>query len=74
MGDVKKIFDLMLNKGSMVTAYSCNILINGYCKHRRINEAMMLFKEMSRSIVIPDVVTYSTLVEGFCKLGKIHDA
>ena len=34
----------------------------------------MLFKEMSRRIVVPDVVTYSTLVEGFCKLGKIHDA
>lgn len=28
MGDAQKVFDLMLSKGSMVTAYSYNILIN----------------------------------------------
>ncbi|KAB2606809.1 pentatricopeptide repeat-containing protein [Pyrus ussuriensis x Pyrus communis] len=65
MEEAKEVFDLMLSKGSMVNARGYNILINGFSKHRRIDEARML---------VPDVVTYDTLMDVFCKVGKLQDA
>ena len=40
------------------------ITINGLCKIKMVDEAVKLFKEMGHKIVIPNTVTYSTLIDG----------
>jgi pentatricopeptide repeat domain-containing protein 1 len=39
-----------------------------------VNEAMNLFKEMHCRKIIPDVVTYTTLIDGLCNVGRLADA
>jgi pentatricopeptide repeat protein len=39
-----------------------------------VNEAMNLFKEMHCRNIIPDVVTYTTLIDGLCNVGRLADA
>ncbi|KAI5322372.1 hypothetical protein L3X38_031444 [Prunus dulcis] len=52
----------MLSKGSMVNVVSYNTLINGYCKLKKIDEAMMLFLDLCHKGLVLDTVTYNTLV------------
>ncbi|GLJ29343.1 hypothetical protein SUGI_0578720 [Cryptomeria japonica] len=51
-----------------------NILINGWCRIRRLEEAQKLFDQMVTLSIPPSVVTYSTLIDGYCKTGRIEDA
>ncbi|KAB2614847.1 pentatricopeptide repeat-containing protein [Pyrus ussuriensis x Pyrus communis] len=65
-----EVFDLMLSKGSMIDARSYNVLINGYCKHKRVDEAQMLVLEMCDMGVVPDTVAYDTLMDAFARWGE----
>ncbi|KAM2057028.1 hypothetical protein ACFX16_029768 [Malus domestica] len=72
MDEAKKIFDLMLIKGLMADTHSYNVLITGHFKVKSIDQAVMLFLEMSGRGLVPDIVTYTTLIDGFCKQGRIQ--
>ena len=50
---------------------SYNIMINWLCKIRRVDEAINLYKEMHQKNVAPDIVTYTSLIDGLCKSGRI---
>ena len=50
--------------------FSYNILINGYCRSKRIDVAMHLFHDMSNKGLVLDVVTYSTLIDGLCRVER----
>nr|XP_023920736.1 pentatricopeptide repeat-containing protein At3g22470, mitochondrial-like [Quercus suber] len=60
----------MVERGCSLDVISYNILINGYCKGKKIDEAMRLFHEMSNKGMIPNVVTYNTLIGGFCQVKR----
>ncbi|MFQ6671465.1 hypothetical protein Gotur_036008 [Gossypium turneri] len=53
----------MIKKGCAPDIRSYNIMINGYCKAERFDEAMELFHEISRKGPVPDTVTYNTLMQ-----------
>ncbi|MFQ6671473.1 hypothetical protein Gotur_036011 [Gossypium turneri] len=53
----------MIKKGCAPDISSYNIMINGYCKAKRIDEAMELFHEISQKGPIVDTVTYNTLMQ-----------
>ena len=59
------MFNTMVEKGCSPDVFSYTILINGYCKIKKIDEAMHLFHEMSNKGMIPNVVTYNNLIIGF---------
>uniref|UniRef100_A0A199UCK7 Pentacotripeptide-repeat region of PRORP domain-containing protein n=1 Tax=Manihot esculenta TaxID=3983 RepID=A0A199UCK7_MANES len=63
MDKAKKLFDLMVTN-EIANIFSYTILINGYCKYKMIDDAKDIFVEMSHKGLVPDVVTYSTLIEG----------
>jgi pentatricopeptide repeat domain-containing protein 1 len=45
-------------------------LISGWCKVKDVDKAMCLLNEMVNEGLYPDVVTLTTLVGGFCEVGK----
>ncbi|MFQ6671474.1 hypothetical protein Gotur_036007 [Gossypium turneri] len=53
----------MIKKGCAPDIFSYNIMINGYYKAKRIDEAMELFHEISQKGPNPDIVTYNTLMQ-----------
>ncbi|KAM0040698.1 putative tetratricopeptide-like helical domain superfamily [Helianthus debilis subsp. tardiflorus] len=62
----EKIFDQMVDEGVVqpdVSTYT--VMIKGFCKTGRIENAQKVFDEMSS----PTLWTYNTLVSGMCKKG-----
>ncbi|CAN8258433.1 unnamed protein product [Cochlearia groenlandica] len=49
-----------------------NILIHGFCKARRFDEATKMMDTMKVKGFAPDVVTYTSFVEGYCKEGDFR--
>ncbi|KEH26909.1 pentatricopeptide (PPR) repeat protein [Medicago truncatula] len=60
----------MASKG-VTNVPSYNTMINGFCKIKKVDEAMNLFKEMHCKNIIPNVVTYNSLIDGLSKSGII---
>jgi pentatricopeptide repeat protein len=44
------------------------------CKDKLVDDAFDLYSEMVAKRISPDVVTYSTLISGFCIVGKLKEA
>lgn len=45
---------------------SFNILIHGYCKCRKLDEARMIMEEMNKHGLRPDSVSYTCFIEAYC--------
>lgn len=48
-------------------SHTFNILIHGYCKARKLEEAWKIMNEMEKYGVCPDVVSYTCFIESHCK-------
>nr|DAD32818.1 TPA_asm: hypothetical protein HUJ06_011669 [Nelumbo nucifera] len=55
-----------VTKGLEVDVFSYNALINGYCRSRRMDEAVNLFEEMHHKGLKPSPANYTTLTHGLC--------
>ncbi|KAF3495774.1 hypothetical protein DY000_02057910 [Brassica cretica] len=65
----------MVTKGCDPDIVTLNILINGYCKAKLVDDGMTLFRKMSSPRgVVADTVTYNILVQGFCQSGQLNVA
>ncbi|XP_051151549.1 pentatricopeptide repeat-containing protein At5g11310, mitochondrial isoform X2 [Andrographis paniculata] len=52
-----------------------NVLLNGWFRSRKLKRADRLWEQMKKEdIVRPTVVTYGTLVEGLCRMGRSDEA
>lgn len=51
-------------------------MLKGFCRSGQCDKAMSLFSQMKRNYdcVVPDCVTYNTLVNGFCKAKRLVEA
>ncbi|KAL3533593.1 hypothetical protein ACH5RR_007114 [Cinchona calisaya] len=80
--EARNVFDSMVSGGVHPNVLSYNILINGYFKKNRIDDAMHLLREMSCKRITPttdtwlspDVVTYNTVIKGLCLEGLMNEA
>ncbi|KAK4402085.1 hypothetical protein Sango_0949200 [Sesamum angolense] len=59
---------------SVIDASSWNILIRFLCENLVINKASEYICRMVISSFVPDSATYSALILGNCKMGKVADA
>lgn len=50
-----------------------NTVIHGLCKDGLVNKAQKLCSEMIQRGIFPDVVTFSSLIYGFCHAGQWKD-
>ncbi|KAF5742307.1 hypothetical protein HS088_TW09G00351 [Tripterygium wilfordii] len=65
----------MRGMGIKPSVASLNILIKALCKNSgTIDAALKIFHEMPKHGCTPDSYTYGTLINGFCRIGKINEA
>ncbi|KAK8647939.1 hypothetical protein V6N13_121663 [Hibiscus sabdariffa] len=69
---LETVDDALIVFNKMIVSY--NTMINGYCKVKRLDEAMELFHEISRKGPIPNKVTYNTLMQSMFRLGRVSTA
>lgn len=51
--------------------------MDGLVKNNQMNEADRLFHELLKTSIKPDLITFSTLLKGYCKKGnmkKVNEA
>ncbi|WOH03030.1 hypothetical protein DCAR_0522421 [Daucus carota subsp. sativus] len=53
---------------------TCNILINAAVNFADLESAREVFDEMSKRGVLPNVVTFGTMVNGLCRNGELGEA
>ncbi|XP_068661645.1 pentatricopeptide repeat-containing protein At1g32415, mitochondrial-like [Aristolochia californica] len=67
LDEARALFDRMPER-SLV---SWNIVISGYAENLRMGEARHLFDVM---VSAPNVVTWTSLVSGYCRIGEVEEA
>ncbi|CAI9300659.1 unnamed protein product [Lactuca saligna] len=71
----RELYILMVDKGIEPDVRTHNVLINGYIKINRTEEAIRIFRQMTRSRKIkPTIVTYNALLTGVLKKGDVLNA
>ncbi|XP_058070976.1 pentatricopeptide repeat-containing protein At3g53700, chloroplastic-like [Magnolia sinica] len=71
MKDSLKYFNMIIEDKDLVKdVVPYNILINYLYKNRNIEGGKQLLSSMFTRGLIPDLVTYSTLIDGYCKEGE----
>ena len=51
-----------------------NLLISGYCKQGKIEEASTLLFEMEKWSILPDGFMFESLIKGHCKICNMEAA
>ncbi|MBA0840979.1 hypothetical protein Goarm_003511 [Gossypium armourianum] len=83
VSEAEYIIDTMRMQGIDPDVFTYNALINGHCLQKwmdkarsilQLDKAMELFHEISQRVPIPNTVTYSTLMQGMCQLGRTSSA
>jgi pentatricopeptide repeat protein len=69
---MKLFWPKMSNKNIFPNVVIYNVLIDGFSKGDKLDEAVELFHEMDNNNIFPDVFTYSVLIEDFYKEGKLE--
>nr|GLL47208.1 pentatricopeptide repeat-containing protein At1g63330-like isoform X1 [Ipomoea trifida] len=74
MDEAKKAVGRMVDTGLRPDVRTYNTLINGYCKIKKLDEAMHLFREIRQNGLCPNVVTYTTILQGLFLVGRCATA
>ena len=70
-----EMFSTLVNNKVAIGLEGLSSLIGGLCKTRRFETAWGLFlKFCLHGNLVPDVVTYSILINGLCKNGQLEEA
>ncbi|KAI3689371.1 hypothetical protein L2E82_47326 [Cichorium intybus] len=72
----KKLLDIMLNKKGVDKVRIYNIYISSLCQMKKDSSTELLntLLIMLETKCHPDIVTLNTVINGFCKMGKLEDA
>ncbi|KAJ4703538.1 Pentatricopeptide repeat-containing protein [Melia azedarach] len=70
-----RFYRYMREVGIRPSVASLNVLIKALCKNSEtMDSALRIFREMPNRGCTPDSYTFGTLINGFCRLGKINEA
>lgn len=75
IGKAKKLLDIMLNKEGVDKARIYNIYLGALCRMNKDSstEILNILVIMLETKCHPDVVTLNTVINGFCKMGKVEE-
>ncbi|KAH0906843.1 hypothetical protein HID58_038670, partial [Brassica napus] len=75
-GDMKKAVELhdAILKGLLASTATYNMLIRGFCRQGRMDEAYELLMKMTGDGVSPDCITYTTMIYEFCRKSDVKKA
>ncbi|CAM8919008.1 unnamed protein product [Rhodiola kirilowii] len=70
---------MQMDHGLKPDGYSYNTLLDGYCREGHVykgalNDALHLWKLMLKRDVVPNEISYCTLLDGFFKMGDVDGA
>ncbi|GKC34183.1 putative tetratricopeptide-like helical domain-containing protein [Tanacetum coccineum] len=54
----------MVKRGMKPNIITYSSLINGYCKNKKVNEALDVFRDIQNKGLIHDVFTYNSMMQG----------
>ncbi|KAL8482834.1 hypothetical protein ACS0TY_025755 [Phlomoides rotata] len=57
---------------SLMDVFTLNILVAAYCRERKVKEAEDFVAQQNN--ICPNMVTYATLIHGYCLLGTMNKA
>ncbi|RWR95036.1 hypothetical protein CKAN_02435700 [Cinnamomum micranthum f. kanehirae] len=64
-------FEETMEKGIQTGDYACSVLLNGLCYNW---EVRVLKKSMEKKLLVPTVVIYDTIIDGYCRIGDMSIA
>ncbi|CAA0842967.1 Pentatricopeptide repeat-containing protein -mitochondrial [Striga hermonthica] len=74
INESQELLRKMVGEGlSELNIVTCGIVVDGLCKDRMIDSALALLKEMPEKDILPNVVTYSSLISGLCNFRRWED-
>lgn len=73
---VMVLYDEMRSRGIKPNAITYNTILNAFAQCKAMHRAPMLLQEMrdAQPPIEPDIVTYSTIVKGYCASGELDKA
>ncbi|KAJ7955830.1 Pentatricopeptide repeat-containing protein [Quillaja saponaria] len=60
--------------GVSLDVVMCNVLIKALFMVGAFEDVYLLYKGMPETDLVPDSITYCTLIDGYCKVGRIDEA
>lgn len=64
----------MADRDLVPDQYTFRTLITAFAKHEKVDGAMLMFTKMQEKGWHPDVVSYATVIDACCRIGKLDDA
>ncbi|TKW04611.1 hypothetical protein SEVIR_7G121100v4 [Setaria viridis] len=78
VGNVQKALALverMDEFGCSPDTVTHNILVDGLCRVKEVNKGREVLRRLQRDgVSTPNVVTYTSVISGYCKAGRMEDA
>ncbi|XP_050370778.1 pentatricopeptide repeat-containing protein At1g79540 [Argentina anserina] len=68
------VYNQMLKCNVSPNRNTYSILINGFCKTRKTQDALQMFDEMTSRGIAPNTVTYTIVISGLCHAKRVHEA
>nr|GMD47031.1 dihydrolipoyl dehydrogenase 2, chloroplastic-like [Ipomoea batatas] len=65
------VMEMLCHNGEAISTdiVGFNTIIHGYFKACEVSDGLEVTKSMSQASVLPDIVTYNILINGFCEMG-----
>ncbi|GKV05353.1 hypothetical protein SLEP1_g17377 [Rubroshorea leprosula] len=69
-----ELFKDMIVHGQAPDSVAYSILLDGFCKHGYIKEALKLFQALKDSGLQPNIISYNVLIDCMCEAGQLEVA
>ncbi|PWA48600.1 hypothetical protein CTI12_AA473000 [Artemisia annua] len=74
MKKATRVMEILEESGVVPDVITCNVLISGYCRAEKLEEAMVVLARQMEKECYPDVITYTILIEAACKMSGVGQA
>ena len=71
VGDVEYVYKEIRRRKIELDVITFNVMVNWLCKVGKLNKVGDVIEDMKVWGFSPNVVTYNTLIDGYCKMGRV---